>query len=74
MRLNKVYSNKNYAYEALPADSKIVIDDIMLWENKMIGEHNTLNDHGKLTMNNLGKRWNSKLRNIVGNINTIEVI
>jgi len=75
-QFKNMYPNKNDAFTALPTESQRVISDIMKWENYMYGEYETLNNKGELTMNALGKRWNSKLRHIVDNIKTqnVEVI
>lgn len=63
-----LYLNKDDALMKLPLKSQKAINDILKWKNQMTGEKETLNDRGKLTMRNLGKRWYSKLMNIVNNI------
>lgn len=72
---NDQYSNDEKALSALPKESIFVIRKIMKWKNKTTcADAKEINDHGLLTMQKLGKRWNSKLLNIVVNIESEEEI
>jgi len=76
-KLKSLYSNNNDAFKALSTDSQFVIEKIMKWENKMTSdEAKAASDKGKLTTQQLGKRWKTKLINMVINIKNedIEVI
>lgn len=72
---NDQFSNNENALHALPEKSKSVISKIMKWKNKTASsEAKKINDNGLLTMRKLGQRWNSKLLNIVVNIESEEEI
>ncbi|XP_060852753.1 multiple inositol polyphosphate phosphatase 1-like [Rhopalosiphum padi] len=73
-KLKSLYSNNNDAFKALSTDSQFVIEKIMKWENKMTSdEAKAASDKGKLTTQQLGKRWKTKLINMVLNIKNEDI-
>lgn len=75
--LNTQYEDEN-KLNALPPENKEVVHKIMKWVNKTSEKSSKeINEHGLLTMYKLGRRWNSRLLNIVTSIKSekdIEVI
>lgn len=66
---NNQFSKDENALLALQENSIFVISKIMKWQNKTASaEAKKINEHGLLTMKKLGQRWNSRLLNIVVNI------
>ncbi|XP_025191400.1 multiple inositol polyphosphate phosphatase 1-like [Melanaphis sacchari] len=69
-----LYLNNDEALNALPNESRIVINAIMNWENQTSDAQPKGNtEHGTLTIKKLGKRWNSRLKNIVVNIEKADI-
>ncbi|CAH1736209.1 unnamed protein product [Aphis gossypii] len=66
--LNTQYEDEN-KLNALPPENKEVVHKIMKWVNKTSEKSSKeINEHGLLTMYKLGRRWNSRLLNIVTSI------
>ncbi|XP_026804501.1 multiple inositol polyphosphate phosphatase 1-like [Rhopalosiphum maidis] len=73
-KLKNLYSNNNDAFKALSADSQFVIENIIKWENKMTSDKaKAANDKGILTTQQLAKRWNAKLINMVLDIKSEDI-
>lgn len=72
MRLYAKESDQNFS--KLENYQKIIIRKIKNWENVTAsGSHKNLNDHGKLLMENLGERWNEKLKLLTKHLKQEEI-
>lgn len=77
--LKTLYEDKNHEnYTTLKKSEQILIDSLIEWKNVLDnGTHKNLNNHGKLTMEEMGNKLNDKFKKLINEINVsneIEVI